>query len=105
MSTRDPHINHPALELDRRSFVKIIAMAGGGFALGLFSRAPEVLAAPADIATAASAVTQVSDAAFANMFVRIAPNGIVTLIAKNPDIGQGVKTTLPMMLAEELEVD
>jgi len=98
-------MNYPALEIDRRSFVKIIAMTGGGFALGLFSKVPEALAAPADTATAAAAVTQVPEAAFANMFVRIAPNGIITLIAKNPDIGQGVKTTLPMMLAEELEVD
>ena len=40
-----------------------------------------------------------------NAYLSIDPQGIVTLMAPNPEIGQGVKTALPILLAEELDVD
>src|SRR5919107_1121861 len=83
--------------VDRRSFLRVTALAGGGVLLGSYLR----------VADAAEAFAYTPGAAdFApNAFIRMTPDGIVTIIAKNPEIGQGVKTMLPMLIAEELDVD
>jgi isoquinoline 1-oxidoreductase beta subunit len=89
----------PPRALDRRAFLKVTSLAGGGFLLGLYLR-------PATDAFGASTPGDASAPAFTpNAFIRIRPDGAVTIIAKSPEIGQGVKTSLPMMIAEELEVD
>jgi len=82
--------------IGRRSFLRVSAIAGGGLLLSayiepkLFGQAPQG-PAPANLVP--------------NAFIRIGPDGVVTITAKNPEIGQGIKTMLPMLIAEELDVD
>jgi isoquinoline 1-oxidoreductase beta subunit len=79
----------------RRSFLQASAIAGGGLLLHA------VLPGAARAALASAG----AETATLNAYVRIAPDGIVTIVAKNPEIGQGVKTMLPMLIAEELDAD
>ncbi|MDB4876343.1 MAG: aldehyde oxidase and xanthine dehydrogenase molybdopterin binding protein [Gemmatimonadetes bacterium] len=86
--------------VDRRSFLRVSAIAGGGIMLGSYL---DFFGGATD-AFAATAGTGAADFA-PNAFIRITPDGIVTIIAKNPEIGQGVKTMLPMIIADELDVE
>jgi isoquinoline 1-oxidoreductase beta subunit len=80
--------------LDRRDFLKTGAALGGGLLLTV--AVPPVLR----YALAAEAAP-----AFApNAFIRIDHQGVVTLVMPMVEMGQGVYTALPMLLAEELEV-
>ena len=83
--------------IDRRAFLRVSALAGGGIALASYIEPAEALA---------SWLTPKAPAAFTpNAFIRITTDGVITIVAKNPEIGQGVKTSLPMLIAEELDVD
>lgn len=82
--------------IDRRSFLKVTALAGGGVALGLQTAADA-------LAQGRGGAPQVP--AKFDAFIRVAPDNTITLIAKNPEVGQGVKNMLPMLIAEELDVD
>jgi isoquinoline 1-oxidoreductase beta subunit len=88
--------------LDRRGFLKLSALAGGGLVLGFYLGSAR-RALGADIVKAGD---KLPAGVFApNAFIRIAPDGAVTIFAARPEIGQGIKTSLPMIVAEELEVD
>src|SRR5215467_9042443 len=84
--------------LDRRTFLKLSITAGGGLLVAVHAK-PLVAA----LQQGAAAAAQPAFSALA--FFRIAPDGIVTILSKNPEIGQGIKTQLPMILADELDVD
>jgi isoquinoline 1-oxidoreductase beta subunit len=83
------------VRIDRRSFLKIGATVAGGLVVDYY--AVDFLGNSGRVAA--------SESFRPNGYVRIDPDGTVTLWAKNPDMGQGVKTSLPMMIAEELDVE
>jgi isoquinoline 1-oxidoreductase subunit beta len=86
----------PQASLGRRSFLKLAAMGGGGLVLGYFIR-------PAGMAEIAKPDVEKVDGVFIpNAFIRIAPDGAVTVYSARPEVGQGIKTSLPMVVAEEL---
>lgn len=85
-------------KLDRRSFLKVSALAGGGMVLsfswlaGCKPSTEEVLTLPKEWFEL-------------NNYIKIGENGVVTLYSANPEFGSNIKTSMPMILAEELEVD
>ena len=81
------------MKISRRGFLQISAVAGGGFLLGLYDR-------PRAKAQGFGGPPLAPQA-----FIRIAPDGTVTIMARGPEIGQGVRTMLPMLIAEELDAD
>jgi isoquinoline 1-oxidoreductase subunit beta len=86
------------LALSRRSFLVASAAAGGGMLLDFTF--------PGAASAATSGVARTADAGGTiNAYIRIAPDDIVTIICKNPEIGQGIKTSFPQIVAEELDVD
>jgi isoquinoline 1-oxidoreductase beta subunit len=92
---------HSDPALSRREFIRVTALAGGGLALGFYLDGGTVASAQ----TPATALDNTARAFTPNAFIRITPDGLVTIIAKNPEAGQGVKTSLPMIVAEELGAD
>jgi isoquinoline 1-oxidoreductase beta subunit len=87
-------------QTSRRSFLRITAIAGGGIAFGL-STSRQVLAQGPGQGRGGPPAAPLSP----NSFITVSPDGVVTIIGKNPEIGQGIRTALPMLIAEELDVD
>src|SRR6202158_5839401 len=84
--------------MGRRSFLRATALGGGGLLLAfyvdpvakVFGQAPQ---APFPDTLGPSA------------FIRVTGDRGVTIISNNPESGQGIKTSLPMIIADELDVD
>ena len=83
--------------MDRRSFLRVSAMAGGGVMLAWYTDGVAKVLAQGPQAAAQAYVPMA--------FVKVASDGAVIIMAKNPEVGQGVKTSLPMLIAEELDVE
>ncbi len=86
-------------QYNRRSFLKASTLTGGGMLLGFSwfaSCKPDKVV---------EAVREIPSEWFdINAFLKIAENGMVTIMSPNPEIGQNVKTSMPMIIAEELDV-
>jgi isoquinoline 1-oxidoreductase beta subunit len=82
--------------VSRREFVTVLAAAGGGLVLGCRVDRGQRAAPSAAIASGADFAP--------NAFIRIGPDGGITLVMPQVEMGQGTYTSMPMLLAEELEV-
>ena len=83
----------------RRNFLKTSILASGGMLIGfnlLTACKPEAVM-PVDIES-----LNFNDF---NAFIKISNDGYITIFSPNPEIGQGVKTSMPMIIAEELDVE
>ncbi len=85
-------------DLSRRSFLKTSSLASGGLLIGfnLFNACKPDIKPPIDLS--------LLDYNDFNAFIKISDDGKVTIFSPNPEIGQGVKTSMPMLIAEELDV-
>lgn len=85
-------MSHPSVS--RRNFLRVSMIAGGGMLVG-FSALSNSETGENTEATPFSP----------NAYIKISPDGKITLMSPNPEIGQGVKTSLVMLIAEEMNVD
>ncbi len=83
--------------LDRRSFLHVTALAGGGMMIGLY--------APAALSQGQRGPGGPAPAPVPSNYITINPNNTFTIVAKNPETGQGIRNALPQIIADELDVD
>src|SRR5262245_55818152 len=83
-----------SLELSRRSFLRLGATAAGGLLVAVYIKKHPF----GESAASEQSFTP-------NAFIRIEPDNTIVLWSKNPDMGQGVKTSMPMIIADEMDAD
>ena len=83
----------------RRDFLKISSVAGGGLLLGF-----SWFSAEAETPVSLTAANFAGDLAF-NSYLSIATDGTITIFSPNPELGQNIMTSFPMIVAEELDAD
>ncbi|MCL7752431.1 molybdopterin cofactor-binding domain-containing protein [Polaribacter sp. Z022] len=90
---------HKTHNFSRRNFLKTSILASGGMLVGfnLLTACTKEAVMPVDIES-----LNFNDF---NAFIKISDEGYVTIFSPNPEIGQGVKTSMPMIIAEELDVE
>ncbi|SFE98633.1 xanthine dehydrogenase family protein molybdopterin-binding subunit [Thermoflexibacter ruber] len=84
---------------NRRSFLKVSALSGGGFVIG-FSMLTGFK--PLDKQVEESALREIFNL---NSYIKITDKGEITILSPNPEFGQNVRTSMPMIVAEELDVE
>ncbi len=84
-----------APDMRRRNFLKLTGVTGAGLVLGFTMGAKSAKAASGAFV----------EPMMLNAYVRIAPNGDVIIYAKTPEMGNSTKTSLPMIVAEQLDAD
>ena len=86
------------MTFSRRGFLRTSALASGGMLIGfnVLTACKEDVKPPVDLS--------LLDYNDFNAFIKISDEGKVTIFSPNPEIGQGVKTSMPMLIAEELDV-
>src|SRR5690606_10505869 len=93
----EPKVAQAALPpLNRRQFFRLSGVAGGGLVLGGLSAGTAPRARAQDVAAEA-------DLSILSPYVQVKPDGRVNIFSKNPECGQGIKTGLPLIIAEELD--
>jgi isoquinoline 1-oxidoreductase subunit beta len=85
--------------LNRRSFLKVSALAGGGLLMSVG------WLAGCKPGSKEEALGMPEEWIRINGFIRIGDNGLITIMSPNPEAGQNVKTGMPMIVAEELDAD
>src|SRR5438552_5978252 len=84
-------------QLNRRSFIKISALAGGGILIGFYTENGLL----AQQRGAAPPVTPINP----NTYIKVHPDNTFTIVAKHPETGQGIRNSLPTIVADEFDID